>query len=404
MDEGAVLAALEPQPPEDILSILAAGPRAIECPNLGSGRIAVPRYREVRNLLRDSRLLCGPTARGMLSEIPAGVQDVIGPVSSWVLYSDPPDHSRIRSAMAKAFTARNIAVLRDSIQHAANSLVDEFCRARGGDAVSALAEPLPVHTISMLLGIDQPGSARLKKWSDDVVLLTEPELSDQQAVRLTEAWRGLSGYFGELIERRRALPANDIVSAMAMAEADGQCLSEEELVANCIALLVGGHETTSSLLSSLALAILAHPGEREPVLADPRYAAGFVEEVLRLHGPSKMTARTAACDVLVGGQRVEKGRRLILLQCTANRDPEVFTDPDEFRPDRTPNPHVGFGAGAHACFGAALARLQASALLTAFTRESGRFSTDLSRVTWKPSQVLRTPAAIPVTVGDRTGQ
>lgn len=404
MGEGSVLAALEPQAPDDILSSLAAGPRVIECPNLGSGRIALPRYREVRSLLRDPRLLCGPTADGMLSEIPARVQDVIQPVSSWVLYSDPPDHSRMRSAMAKAFTARTIAVLRDSIQHAANSMVDEFCQAGGGDVVSALAEPLPVHTISMLLGIDLPGSAHLKKWSDDVVLLTEPKLSEQQAARLAEAWRGLSGYFGELIERRRALPANDIVSSLAMAEADGQRLSEEELVANCIALLVGGHETTSSLLSSLALAILAQPGEREHVLAEPRYAAGFVEEVLRLHGPSKMTARTAACDVTAGGQLIEKGRRLILLQCTANRDPEVFADPEEFRPGRAPNPHVGFGAGAHACFGAALARLEASAFLTALTRESGRFSTDLSKVTWKPSQVLRTPAAIPVTVDDRTGR
>jgi hypothetical protein len=304
--------------------------------------------------------------------------------------------------MAKAFTARHIAALRNSIQHTANSLVDEFCRAGGGDMVTVLAEPLPVHTINMLLGIDSTAPACMKKWSDDVVLLTEPELSEPQATRLGEAWQGLSGYFAELIERRRASPENDIVSSLALAEVDGQRLSEEELVANCIALLVGGHETTSSLLSSLALAVLTHPSERERVLADPRYAAGFVEEVLRLYGPSKMTARTAACDVMMDGLRVEQGRRLILLQCTANRDPDVFAEPEKFRPGRAPNPHVGFGAGAHACFGAALARLQASTFLAAFTREADRFSAELSRVTWKPSQVLRTPAAIPVTVGDRT--
>lgn len=396
MSESTVLAALGLDEPDEVLAALAAGPRAIDCPHLGSGRLVFPRYREVRQLLRDPRFLCAPTARGMLEDLPAQMRELLEPVALWILYADPPLHSSLRGVMAKAFTARHISALQESIAAEADSLVASFVQANGGDAVANLAEPLPVHTISTLMGLDSSTSARLKTWSDDVVLLTEPELSADEQARLAEAWRGLSGYFVELIESRRRSPQSDIVSAMVHAEADGMILNEEELVANCIALLVGGHETTSSLLSSLVLAALEHRDARDRVLEDRTYAAGFVEEVLRLHGPSKITARTAACDVEVGGVQIRAGRRLILLQASANRDPEVFSDPSEFLPERSPNPHVGFGFGAHACFGAALARMQAVAFLRSFMAAAEGLELDSSQVTWKPSQVLRTPARIPV--------
>lgn len=300
--------------------------------------------------------------------------------------------------MSKAFTARHIYMLQESIAAEARRLVTSFIQANGGDAVSELAEPLPVLTISRLMGLDPSASIQLKNWSDDVVLLTEPELSTSEQVRLAEAWRGLAGYFAELIESRRRSPSQDVVSAMVQAESDGIGLDEDELVANCIALLVGGHETTSSLLSSVALAAIEHRESRDRVTHDPAYAAGFVEEVLRLSGPSKITARTAECEVEVGGTRVRAGQRLILVQASANRDPEAFADPAEFLPDRSPNPHVGFGLGAHACFGAALARMQAVAFLRPLMQNIDRFELDPSQVKWKPSQVLRTPTRIPVQI------
>lgn len=398
MDESTVLAALDPDGSDEALARLAAGPRAIDCPGLGSGRLVFPRYREVRQLLRDPRFLCAPTARGMLEELPVELRELLGPVALWILYADAPLHSRLRGVMAKAFTARHISTLQDSIADEADALVASFM-ASGGDAVAELADPLPVHTISALMGLDSSVSGQLKAWSDDVVLLTEPELSADEQARLALAWRGLSGYFVELVESRRCSPEADIVSAMVHAEADGMRLTQEELVANCIALLVGGHETTSSLLSSVILAAFEHRDARDRVLHDDAYAAGFVEETLRLYGPSKITARTAVCDVEVGGERVQAGRRLILLQASANRDDEAFSDPAAFLPERSPNPHVGFGFGAHACFGAALARMQAVALLRPFIAVVDRFELDPSQVAWKPSQVLRTPARIPVQVG-----
>jgi cytochrome P450 len=355
----------------------------------------------VRQLLRDPRFLCAPTAKGMLEELPAELRELLGPVALWILYADPPLHTRLRGIMAKAFTPRHIATLQESIASEADALVASFVHADGGDATSELAEPLPLLTISRLMGLDSSASMQLKAWSDDVVLLTEPELSADEQARLAEAWRGLSSYFVGLIESRRRSPGSDIVSAMVHAEVDGIRLTENELVANCIALLVGGHETTTSLLSSLVLAALEHRGARDRVLDDRVYAAGFVEEVLRLYGPSKLTARTAACDVEIGGELVQAGRRLILLQASANRDPEVFSDPAEFLPERSPNPHVGFGFGAHACFGAALARMQAVAFLRSFMAAIDIFELDPSQVAWKPSQVLRTPARIPVQIKAR---
>jgi cytochrome P450 len=396
VDEAAVLAALGPDAAEDALAALSVGPRAIDCPHLGTGRLVFPRYREVRFLLRDPRFNCAPTAAGMLAGLPDDLRQLMAPVSTWILYADPPLHARLRALLAKAFTARHVAALEQSITREAGALVRAFSEADGGDAVGELAVPLPVRTISRLMGIDSSVQAQLKAWSDDVVLLTEPQLSADQERRLAEAWLGLSEYFTGLIDLRRCSPMDDIVSALAHAEVDGARLSDEELVANCVALLVGGHETTASLLSSLILAAFEHRVVRERVLGDAVYAAQFVEEVLRLYGPSKITARTAACDVDVHGVQVRAGTRLILLQATANRDPEVFDNPNAFWPQRRSNAHVAFGFGAHACFGAALARLQAVVFLRAFIAEVERFELDHAEVVWKDSQVLRTAARVPV--------
>lgn len=394
MNEELVLRALDAAEPDRTLNILARGPRAIDCPGLGTGRLVFPRFHEVRLLLRDSRFLCAPTAAGMLDALPTEAKELMAPVASWILYADPPMHSRLRGLLAKAFTPRRIAGLNATIKVDAAALVRRFVEQGGGEAVAELAEPLPVRTISTLLGIDHVDQREIKSWSDDVVLITEPALSLEQVNRAAEAWRQLRDFFHGVIRSRRRRPADDIVSTLVHAEADGARLSDEELIANCIALLVGGHETTSSLLSSAIIAATQHPEAWAAVRSDETQAACFVEEVLRLYGPSKMTARTASTDAVIGGMSVEAGRRLILLQASANRDPEVFDDPTAFDPRRRPNPHLAFGYGAHACFGAALARMEATAFVRAFVEVIDRLDVDVDGVAWKPSQVLRSAARL----------
>ncbi|TQF06324.1 cytochrome P450 [Kitasatospora acidiphila] len=397
MNQATVLAALQGDAPDSALAELAAGPRAIDCPDLGNGRLVFPRYREVRHLLRDPAFICAPTAAGMLSALPAELRELLAPVASWVLYADPPLHPRLRTLMAKAFSPRRITDLRSTIVRTADALVSEFATKGGGDAVTELAEPLPVRTISALLGIPEADQGVVKAWSDDVVLVAEPELTEDRQQLVALAWQRLARYFEGVVDERHARPGNDIISGLVQAEAQGDRLTTEEITANCIALLVGGHETTSSLMSSLFIAAAAHPEHREAVVIDDTFAAGFVEEVLRLDGPSKITARAAVYDTDVFGIPVVAGQRLVLLQASANRDPEVFAFAEEFRPERHPNPHLGFGHGPHACFGAALARMQATALLQAFMRESEALSIDRAGVRWRSSQVLRSAARMPVT-------
>lgn len=399
MNEQVVREALDAAAPDDALARLARGPRAIDCPGLGTGRLVFPRYREVRLLLRDPRFLCAPTVVGMLDSLPSDLRDLMAPVASWILYTDPPAHARLRALLSKAFLPRRIADLKTEIESYAGRLVRRFIEQGGGEAVDELAEPLPVRTISTLLGIDEEDHRALKVWSDDVVLITEPGLSVAQQERAASAWRALYGYLVELIRIRRRSPGEDLISALVHAESEGERLGEPELVANCIALLVGGHETTSSLLSNLLLAAMSHQDAREAASSSEEQALGFVEEVLRLYSPSKMTARTAESDVLVAGIPVEAGRRLILLQASANRDAGAFDNPLVFDPTRRPNLHVSFGYGAHACFGAALARMQGIAFFRALSEAFEKRSLGVERVDWKPSQVLRSAAAVTVSVG-----
>ncbi|MEY9938576.1 cytochrome P450 [Streptacidiphilus sp. MAP5-3] len=403
MNQETVLAALEAAEPDLALAVLARGPRAIDCPDLGSGRLVLPRYREVRHVLRDPGFTCAPTAAGMLSSLPAHLRELLAPVASWVLYTDAPLHPRMRALLSKAFTARRILDLQDDIDARATALVGDFVAAGGGNAVTGLAEPLPVHTISALLGIPSEDRENVKAWSDDVVLVAEPELSSDQEQRAATAWARLAAYFEAVIEDRRAHRGADVISGLVEAEAQGDHLTDSEIVANCIALLVGGHETTSSLLSSLLLAAVGHPELQDSVLSDEDTARSFVEEVLRFDGPSKITARTAVEDTDLFGVRIEAGRRLVLLQASANRDPEAFDSPDEFQPTRQRNPHLGFGHGPHACFGATLARMQAVALLRAYMSTAENCAVDRAAVTWKPSQVIRAAANLPISVRPALG-
>ncbi|MEV8322213.1 cytochrome P450 [Kitasatospora sp. NPDC056731] len=341
--------------------------------------------------------MCAPTAAGLLDEISPVLRPVLEPVASWVLYADAPQHLRLRGLLAKAFAPRRIAFLESQITTVADAFVSRFVAAGGGDAVRSIAEPLPVHTICALLGIPDSDRDLVKRWSDDVILLTEPALTGDQENRLAAAWAGLWDYFTGLIGHRRARAVDDIVSALVEVEEQGKRLTLEEAVANLMALLIGGHETTTGLIGALLTAVADHPELAQAAAGSAESVAGFVEEVLRLDGPALITARTAAEDCEVFGVPVSAGRRLVLLQASANRDPEVFEEPQEFRPGRRPNPHVGFGHGPHACFGAALARMEAAAVMRSVLRWDCRLHVE-DGVTWKASQVIRSATFLPVHV------
>ncbi len=397
-----VLDALDADDPVPSLRLLARGAAAIDCPDLGDGRLVLPRHAQVRQVLRDERFGCAPSAGHFLADLPAALRPALAPVADWALYTDGADHRRLRSLLAKAFTPRRIAALEGPITATARNLLHHLAEACGGDAVRDLAFPLPVLTICALLGLPAADQDRLKRWSDDLIRIVEPSPGPQDIDRIGRSWAALWDYFTAVVAERRARPGDDVVSGLVQAEEDGGRLTTREIVSNCVSLLLGGHETTTNLVTALLLAVRAHPGPAASAARDPRAAAAFVEEVLRTDGPSKITARTALTDTEIGGIRVERGRRIVLLLASANRDPLVFDRPDRFDPARTPNPHLAFGHGPHACFGAALARLQARVLLEQYEAHPARFTVLAHQARWKSSRVLRSARSLPLTTGHRS--
>ncbi|MFJ6940479.1 cytochrome P450 [Streptomyces sp. NPDC101132] len=397
-----VLDALDADDPAPHLDALARGGTAIDCPDLGSGRLVLPRYAEVRHVLRDPAFGCAPSAGHFLDDLPAALRPALAPVASWALYADGADHRRLRSLLSKAFTPRRVAALEDRTAATARSLLDRLAAAGGGDAVTGLAFPLPVLTICALLGLPAADQDLLKGLSDDLIRIVEPDPGPEDVARIAAAWHALWDYFTAVVAERRARPADDVVSGLVRAEAEGSRLTTEEIVSNCVSLLLGGHETTTNLITALLLAATAHPASAAAATRDPRAAAAFVEEVLRTDGPSKITARTALADTEVAGVPVERGRRVVLLLASANRDPRAFDRPERFDPARAAQPHLAFGHGPHACFGAALARLQARIVLEQYAAHPAALAVHPDRVRWKPSRVLRSARSLPLSTGHRS--
>ncbi|WP_250032500.1 cytochrome P450 [Paractinoplanes maris] len=390
--EEIVFEALDAARPEAALRRLASADQPLWCPGIGAtGRMVVTRHPAVRSILSDvERFGCAEQADLLLSSLPPRLSATMQPMRSWPLYSDPPEQSRMRSAMSKAFTARRVEALRPVVR----ARVEDHVHRMGssGDLISDLAASLPVSTFAHLMGIPQEDCGRLKGWSTHLIRLTEPSLSDGEINEIDHAWHELWQYFSDLIEHKRERPLEDVASALAAG--GGADISSDEVVSACITLLLGGHETTTNLIGNLALALVVHPEHGRPAASDERYAAGLVEEVMRLDAPAKTTARIARADTVIDSTPVAAGTRVLLILSAANRDPDVFTQPDTFDPGRRPNPHLGFGFGIHACFGAALSRLQAQEVAAVLGRRTLR--ADLTGLRWRGSQVLRSLLALPV--------
>jgi cytochrome P450 len=322
----------------------------------------VSRHRDVDGLLRDPRL-------GRVFT-PREPQDVFGP---WNLVNErsmlelePPDHTRLRKLLAGEFTPRRVEGLRGTI----TALVDELLDAAGGvtDLIAALAEPLPVAVIAELLGIPAADRGLLRPWSNAIVGLYELEPSGEAAGRAVRAAAEFDAYLRDLLAERRRRPGPDLLSALALAEGDR--LTEDELVATAVLLLNAGHEASVNVLGNGVSALLSFPDQLARLIDDPRLAPTAVEELIRYDAPLSLFQRTAFTDVEVAGVKVRAGERVGLLLGAANRDPDAFAQPDRLDVGRSPNRHVGFGAGIHYCLGAPLARLE---LQVALTRLLARF-------------------------------
>jgi len=344
------------------------------------------RYRDCSRILRDPRA-SSERDRSLLSRPDA-------PRTRSFLSLDPPDHTRLRRLVAKAFTARVVATLAPRI----TEITDELLSAAAGNAielVSQLAYPLPVRIISELLGVPPGDQATFAAWSAKLAHSVQPQFgaADSALLQAQAERAGLefAAYFSELIAARRASPANDLLTKLIRAEDDGERLTEDELIATCVLLLVAGHETTVGLISNAALALLRHRDQLAALIADPELAAAAIEETLRFDPPVQLTGRIARNGLTIGELEPADGAVLLLLLAATGRDPQVFTEPDRFDIRRDAREHLAFAAGPHFCLGAPLARLEATIALRQFAARVIGPELDEAALTYKPNFNLRGP-------------
>jgi cytochrome P450 len=310
---------------------------------------------------------------------------------------DPPDHTRLRRLVSKAFTARVIAGLEPRIRAISTELLTAAGQAGNSfDLVSDLAYPLPVQIISELLGVPANDHHKFAGWSQRLAQSLQPafgmsaEEAEERTIVTRAAREEFAAYFRELIATRRAAPAGDLLSELIKAEDEGQRLTEDELIATCVLLLVAGHETTVGLISNAVLALLRHPDQLAALGADPGLAAGAVEETLRYDAPVQMTGRIGRDGIMVGDITVPDGGVILMLLAAAGRDPAVFAEPDVFDIRRgNAAAHLAFAAGPHFCLGAPLARLEATVALQELTRRVT--GAELADLAYKPNVNLRGP-------------
>jgi cytochrome P450 len=317
------------------------------------------RYEDVVSSLKDPRMVKEPIAAFVAARF--GLPAPPTGMGLSMLDRDPPDHTRLRGLVSKAFTPRVIEQLRPHIQGIVNRLLDKVEGEPGMDLIEQFAYPLPVIVICEMLGVPVADHERFKGWGLDIArgldaILLPPD--SPVAERSMHARHGLAAYFRELIAERRAAPRDDMLSGLIAAEEAGDKLTEDELLATCILLLVAGHETTVNLIGNGTLALLRHPEQRKRLQEDPGLITTAVEELLRFDGPVQRTARIPSEDVTFGGRTIGKGEMVMPFIGAADRDPRQFPDPDRLDLGRADNRHIAFGWGIHFCIGAPLARVE----------------------------------------------
>ncbi|MFF4653188.1 cytochrome P450 [Streptomyces sp. NPDC001380] len=311
---------------------------------------------------------------------------------------EPPDHTRIRRLVSKAFTPRMVESLRPTVRRLAEELAAGLVADGGGDLVARVAEPLPVAVIAEMLGVPEADRGLLRPWSEAITGMFELNPSEEAAARAVRASTEFSDYLRALAAERRRNPGGDLVSALVAAHDEGDRLSEQELVSTCVLLLNAGHEATVNTTANGWWALLRHPDRLAQLRADPeRLLPTAVEELMRYDTPLQMFERWVLDDIEVAGVRIPRGSEVALLFGSANRDPARFADPDRLDLARADNPHISFGAGIHFCLGAPLARLELAESFGAVLRAAPRLS-PVREPQWRPGYVIRGLAELPVEV------
>jgi cytochrome P450 len=365
----------------------------------------ITRHADVKNVALNNRQISADRLTPFFKTNPeyqrGSIDSLVRYLNHWMVFRDPPDHTRLRRLFNKAFTPTSVSNLRPSIENIVAHLIDGMeAKARRGETVDYIADfayPLPASVIMDLLGVPRTDLGRVKLWSDDIALfIGTAQVAGNKYLRAESGAKAMSDYFRSLVEARTAEPHDDMISHLVLARDDRDALTTDEIIGTCILLLFAGHETTTNLIGNGFLYSMRHRDQWERLVADPSLAGSAVEEYLRYDGPSGALARVAAADLEMGGKTIREGQRLFAFMNSANRDPEAFADPDRFDISREPNVHLTFGHGIHFCLGAPLARLEAQIAATRLAERLPDVRLSGGDPEWHDSLILRGVKRLPV--------
>jgi len=320
----------------------------------------------------------------------------------WVSHTDPPTHTRLRNLVNFAFTPRISNDMRPGIEQMVNGLIDGAARQGRMDVMNDVANPLPIRVICHMLGIAEQELHQFERWIEDVVAFIDgPETQlSKFAGQACHSLLELTNYVNGVVNDRRHQPRQDLISVLVGAEQQGDKLNSEELLAMCVQMLVGGHDTTSALIGSGIYLLLKYPDQLVRVRGEPKLMASAVEEFLRYETPGPRNSRLATQDMELGGQPIKRGQTVQLLLGAANRDPQQFPDPHRLEVGRNPNRHLAFGWGPHFCVGAPLARVMAQIAIGVLLRRLTGLRLDdcatAGPLPWRQTLGLRSLERLPI--------
>ena len=357
-----------------------------------AGMWALSRYDDVSRFLRDPRF----GRRGFEEIISARFG---GPgLGRSMLLQDPPDHTRLRGLVNKAFTPRVIEGLRGQIQQIVDGLIDAVAGRGEMELIADLAYPLPVSVICEMVGVPAADRDVFRQWSCaiarsvDAIVFPDPEV----IARANAAGDAISAYFHDLVAERRRAPRADLLSALIAVEETGDRLSTEELFATAVLLFIAGHETTANLIGNGVLALLRHPAELRRLRTDPAIIESAVEELLRYDSPVQRVSRITNEDVVIEDRPIPTGSLVLALLGSANRDPNHFAEHDRLDVTRQDNRHLAFGWGIHFCLGAPLARLEGQIAIGTLLRRLPSLTLATEQVEWRQTFTLRGLTTLPI--------
>ena len=364
------------------------------------GGWVLTRYTDIVQVLRDAENFSSDRMAFLEQELPKEdierFQPIFRILANWMVFSDPPRHTHLRKLLNSRFTPKAIEMWRPRVRQIVNDVIDTLPRDKTIDLVHDFSYLVPLTVILDML--DAPALDRdlIKHWSEQIGVFFFIRADEPKRREIAcEGVNSFVAYLEPLVAERRKRPGTDMISALVQAQDDGG-LTDDEVIATCVLLVFGGHETTMNLINNGTLAFIQHPDQWEKLAKHPELIVPAVEEILRFDSSVKSTVRWVKNEVGVGGKTIKKNERLLLVLAAANRDPEQFAEPDALDITRDPNPHVAFAHGIHVCLGGPLARLEAQEAFLGMTQRLPLPTLETSQLDYHPAIISRALKTLPV--------